>query len=90
MAFTVVTEKSAFGNKAVSLLKVSADGAEANIPSGLAQISHLSIAMVSCLTGTALPHIAFNSNSSGLATAGMIGVSGVSAGDEFHIICFGR
>lgn len=90
MAFTVATEKSVFGNKAVSLITVTADSAEANIPSGLGVITHFSVGMVSCATGTALPHIAINSNSTGVATPGTIGVSGVTSGDVFHIICFGR
>lgn len=90
MAFTVVTEKSAFGNKAVSLITVTADGAEANIPTGLGLITHMSVGMISCATGTALPHIAVNSNSTGVATPGTLGISGVTAGDVFHVICFGR
>ena len=90
MAFTVVTEKSAFGNKAVVLMTVTADSAEANIPTGLSLITHMTVGIVSCLTGTALPHIGVNSNSTGVLTPGTLGVSGVNAGDVFHIVCYGR
>ena len=90
MAFTVSSEKSVFGNKAVVILKVSADGAEANISTGLGHIDAISVAMISCATGTALPHLAINSNSSGLASEGVLGVSGVTSGDVFHVVCYGR
>ncbi len=90
MAFTVTRESTALGNKRVALLTVSADSAEANISTGLAYITHISVAMISCATGTALPHISYNSNSTGVASPGTLGVSGVTSGDVFHVVCYGR
>ena len=89
MAFTVSREKTVFGNKAVAILKVNADSAEANIETGLKYINAVNVTAISCSTGTALGHWGVNSASTGTANAGVLSVSGITSGDEFHIICYG-
>jgi hypothetical protein len=72
------------------MLRVTADSAEDNLQTGLKYINAISVGMISCSTGTALAHIGVNSNSTGVATPGILGISGVTSGDVFDIICYGR
>lgn len=90
MAFTVAREMTALGNKKVAILKVTSDAAEGNIESGLKYIDAITYALISCSTGTALPHLSPNSNSTGVAANGTLGVSGLTSGDSFHVVCYGR
>ncbi len=89
MAFTVSVENTVFGNKSAKLMKVTADGAEANISTGFGvidlMVGHKAVSMA-----TANAYIQANKNSSGTAANGTIGVSGVSAGAEFHLLVFGK
>ena len=90
MAWTVSTEKSVFGNKVVALMEVTSDSTEANLAPGLAYVTHYTIGIKSCSTGTALPHVALNKNSSGTVANGTIGISGVTSGDSLFIVAYGR
>lgn len=90
MAWTVATEPTALGNKRVILATVTSDSAEANLSLGLAYVTHYTMGILSCSTGTALPHVAINKNSSGAAANGVIGVSGVTSGDSYFIVAYGR
>lgn len=90
MAYTVTRTKSAMGDQRVEILNITADAATQTVSTTLAHINAISVAMLSCSTGTALPHLSINSNASGVATEGSIGISGVTSGDAFIIICYGR
>lgn len=90
MAWTITKEATALGNKRVILIDAVSDAAETNLATGLGYVTHYSIGIKSCSTGTALPHVALNKNSSGTASNGTIGISGCTSGDEFYIIAFGR
>lgn len=89
MAFTVSAEPTVFGNKSTRLIKVTADGAEANVTSGFNVIDFMVTGKVVSMA-TANPTVVFNKNSSGTAANGTIGVSGVSAGAELYLLVFGK
>jgi hypothetical protein len=90
MAWTVSKEATALGNKRVVLASVTSDSSEANLDLGLAYISHYTLGIASCSTGTALPHVAINKNSSGTAANGILGISGVTSGDALFLTVYGR
>lgn len=89
MAFTVSAENTVFGNKNAKLMKITADAAEANVTSGFNVIDHM-VGHKAISMATANPYIQANKNSSGTASNGTIGISGVSAGAEFHLLVFGK
>lgn len=89
MAFTVSAEPTVFGNKSTRLIKITADGAEANITTGFNVIDFMVVGKVVSMA-TALPYVTANKNSSGTASNGTIGVSGVSAGAEISCLVFGK
>jgi hypothetical protein len=89
MAFTVSAIPTVFGNKAVRLLKVTADAAEANVSSGFQVIEWMAVGKpVSMVTGC--PQVLPNANSTGTAANGTLGISGCSAGADLYIFCIGR
>ena len=90
MAWTVNKDAEVVGNMRMIVATVTADAAEANLALGLGYVKHASVGIISCLTGTALPHVYLNQNSSGTAANGTIGVSGVNSGDSFCIVAYGR
>ena len=89
MAFTVSVENTVFGNKNAKLMKITADGAEANIVTGFGVVDLLVNAPVKSMA-TANVYVQPNKNSSGTAANGTIGVSGCSAGAEIHCLVFGK
>ncbi len=89
MAFTVTRYHTVFGNKRVVLMNILADGAEANIQTGLNVIEAVSIGQFkSMATGGA--SIVKNTNSSGTAANGSLGLSGFSANAEIDVVVYGR
>lgn len=88
MAFTIVRTQSVFGNLRSVLLEVSADAAESNISTGLQKVIAFSYGPKSMNSSNI--HIAANSNSTGLAAMGTIGVSGCTSGDNFFLIVHGN
>ena len=88
MAFTVSATPTVFGNKSTRLVKITADGAEANVTSGFNVIEWMIVGKPVSMA-TAFPAVVFNKNSSGTAANGTIGVSGVSAGAEIYCLVFG-
>ena len=89
MAFTVTTEKTVFGNKNTFLMKITADGAEANVTSGFNVIDYMIVGKPVSMA-TAFPAVVFNKNSTGTAANGTIGISGVSAGADIFCLVFGK
>ena len=88
MAFTVSVENTVFGNKNCKLMKITADAAEANITTGFNVIDLLIPTFLSMATANA--YVQPNKNSSGTASNGTIGISGVSANAEIHCLVFGK
>ena len=88
MAFTVASEKSVLGNKRVVFLTITADGAEAEIVTGLDVIDAFSVGVQSYSSSSQA--IKINEDSSGVAANGTLGISGVASGDEFVVICYGK
>ena len=87
MAYTVTRFKTVFGDKAVVGLKIIADGATEAIPSGLKNIDWFSYGPSSM--NSANIHISPNEGVTSTATAGTLGVTGCTSGDEFYITVFG-
>lgn len=88
MAWTVTPTQMVIGNKRAVSLYCAADGAEANVETGLSVIEGMSIGYASCATG---PNFVYpNSNSSGLATPGTLGCSGFTSGDRLYILAYGH
>ncbi len=67
MAWTITKESTVFGNKRVMLINAVSDAAETNLDTGLDVVEHFTLGIKSAATGTALPHIAINVDSSGTA-----------------------
>jgi hypothetical protein len=88
MAFTVTKTPTVFGNKRAVMIEVSADGAEAEIESGLDVIEAQLLGAQSFASSSQA--FKANEDSSGTAANGTIGISGVASGDEFFILCIGR
>jgi hypothetical protein len=87
MAYTIVRTSTVFGNQKTAILDVSADAAESNIQVGLGRIVGISYCPISMNSSNI--HIAVNSNSTGLASPGVVGVSGCTSGDRFFITVYG-
>ena len=88
MAFTVShLAGSVFGNMRVVVKRVSADGAESNLKTGLNYV--YSCALLPQSMSTAAGKFAVNEDSSGTASNGDVGISGVANGDEMILTIFG-
>jgi len=88
MAFTITRKQTVLGNKRAVLMDVLADGAEANIDTGVDVVEAFSIGVKSMAASTYTMHE--NVDSSGTASNGYIGTSGLTSGDEFFLIVYGR
>jgi hypothetical protein len=91
MAFTTtVVKKSVVGDMRMHILSCSAGTAtEANIETGLNNVLGFTITPVSMTSATELSSFR-NIGSTATALAGYIGVSGMTATDEFQVICWGN
>lgn len=93
MAFTVTKDKEFnIGPERCRFLSITTDGAEDNIDTGMDFIDTYQIQPVSMASGHIGDDIKFakNSDSSGSASNGIIGVSGLASGDDFYIVVYGR
>lgn len=88
MAWTITRNNSVMGNKRVNLIKILTDGTEANLETGMSVVEGFSLGIKSMATMTFT--MEENENSSGTAANGYIGISGVTSGDEFHLVVYGR
>ena len=89
MAFTVSTvKKTVFGDMRVHILDVTADGAESNIDTGLEYVDAFAVGAQSIATSAFT--LKENADSSGTASNGYVGVSGVASGDAFFITVYGK
>ena len=90
MAYTVTkSQMTVFGNQVVWQGVVTADAATGVVSFGLASIDHISAAPKSCSTAFAA-NFKCNEDSSGAASVGSLGISGVVSGDDFYITVYGR
>lgn len=83
-----ILHQSNQGNQRVVQISYVASAAEDNITTGLDYVDSFLLSPKSVTTSfyTAKQ----NEDSSGTASNGSIGTSGLVAGDEFHVICYGR
>ena len=89
MAFSAtVVKKSVVGDMRMHILTCSAGAAtEANIETGLDNVLGFTVTPVSM---TAITWSAFrNVGSTSTSLAGYIGISGITATDEFQVVCWG-
>jgi len=89
MAFTqTVVKKTVVGDLRMNIISCTAAGVtEANIETGLDNVLGYVISSASMVTST---YVATrNVGSTATALAGILGVSGLTAGDAFQVICFG-
>lgn len=83
-----ILNNSNIGNQRLVQISYVASGLEDNIVTGLDFVDCV-IASPKSVT-TSFYSIKQNEDSSGVASNGGIGASGLAAGDEFHITCYGR
>ena len=88
MAYTVTRYASVFGNKRAVGLKVTADAATQTVQTGLGVIEWYSIGYGSMSSNGI--KVAINSNASGVAEFGSVGVTGCTTGDDFYLTVYGR
>jgi hypothetical protein len=88
MAYTVAIDKTTFGNKKVHIMNIIADGAEANLTTGLAIIDGVSMCKKSMNSSNM--HVEVNKNSTAAVANGTIGISGCTAGDDFCLVVYGH
>ena len=86
MAYTVTKVQSVFGNERVVHMDVTADAATQTIETGLKNVFSISTCLASCNTAI---RFAINSNSSGIASFGVVAVSGATSGDRIFITVYG-
>jgi hypothetical protein len=88
MAFTVVRTPIVSGNKRGTIMQVTADGAEAALDTGLGYVEGFSLGYKSM---TAITYTIYaNQGTTSTAANGTLGISGLTSGDEFFIIVYGR
>lgn len=88
MAFTVTNSMTVFGNKRVNAMKITADAASDTVATGLQSVDFLSIAPISMATlGIRLRA---NLTAASAASAGKVGISGCTSGDDFWLVAYGH
>ena len=87
MAYTVSRQMSAMGDERVAILKVSADAATQTIYTGM---GHINAFLLGNMSGASGWKVWANSNATGTATEGALGISNATSGDECFIVVFGR
>jgi hypothetical protein len=88
MAFTLAKSvKTVLGNQRIWMGVITADAAEAELDFGF---SNLTGVQVTAKSAASAPNLfSINEDSSGVASAGILGVSGVASGDDFNVIVYG-
>lgn len=90
MAYTVTrTKNTVHGNDRVVQLAVTADAATQTIETGLGMVYGVSVTPVSMHSHGSLT-FQVNSNCTGTAALGYVAVSGLTTGDAFYLIAYGR
>lgn len=89
MAWTVVKEMTVYGNKRVSMLKLTADAATQTVETGLKRVDFHVVSDFGSMSTQVGPTIYQNSNASGIQSFGVLGCTGFSSGDDIYVVCFG-
>ena len=89
MAFTVNRKKHTCGDMRMMILSCTADAATQTIETGLNNVVGFSMTPISMTSNTSST-IYPNQGAEGTATAGVMGVSNVTSGDEFMLIVYGN
>ena len=87
MAYSVTYNKGISGNKRVNILDVTADAATADIETGLNYIEGFEVGIKSITTSFYM--MQENQLKAGTTSNGYIGVTGLTSGDEFFLVCYG-
>lgn len=90
MAWTVTKYNTVFGDKRVVGLKCTTDAATQTVETGLSVIEWYTIGHLSSMASTTGRKVFINSNSSGVASMGVLGCSGFAIGDDFYVTVYGR
>lgn len=93
MAFTFTNvTKTVFGNQEVQMGLLTADAASATVSFGLGVLTGLTYVIQSASTnGSALlGRWRLNQTAAATASVGDLGISGVTSGDEFLVVVYGR
>jgi len=89
MAYTVtLRKKGVHGDQRYLQYLVTADAATQSVATGLSYIDVLNISPGSLTTYTFKAWA--NSNASGVATNGTVGLSGLTSGDQFYMTVYGH
>lgn len=89
MAYTATkSDSTVLGNQRVWQGVVSADAASGVVSFGLGNLAHVSWAPKSM--NSANIKVRINAVAAGTASAGDVGISGCTSGDEFYLIVYGR
>lgn len=84
-----VAFKGVFGNVRVAVLSCTADAAAGNVSGGgVGYLFYSGIDAISMNSGA--PHVRINVLESGTAAVGSVGLSGMTSGDVFYLLNFGR
>ena len=90
MAFTVTKSQSTvFGNQRIWQGVVTADATTGVVSFGLASIDHIAACPKSMSTAFA-GNFKSNEDTSGAASVGDLGISGVVSGDDIYLTVYGR
>lgn len=87
MAYTVTRKISAFGDQRVAMLQITADAGTQTVETGMKYVNAFIVGNSSGCSGW---KIWANSNASGINSAGVLGISNATSGDQCFIVVFGR
>lgn len=90
MAWTVTRFQSAFGNKRVVGMKLTADAATQTVETGLGVIEWFTAGTYGSMASQTGRFIFINSNASGIQSFGVLGCSGFAIGDDVYLTVYGR
>lgn len=89
MAFTAtLNERSVFGNKQVQFYTVTADAATGSWDTGLGSVTHVQVTAKSA--ASSVWNARADEGVSGTSIAGTVALTGVTSGDDFYVVVFGR
>jgi hypothetical protein len=88
MAFTLVHNKTVFGNLRVNVINVTTDGAEEAIYTGMGFVTGFAVGKGSM--NSANQHFYKNKGTTGTALNGYIACTGFTSGDAFDLIVYGH
>ena len=90
MAWTVTRYPTVFGNKRAVLMKCTADAATQTVETGLSVIEAYSLGAFASMASQTGRYVFINSNTTGIASNGVLGCSGFAIGDDFYVTVYGR